>query len=96
MMNSIGSQNTTAQVLDPPTVVRVIRWYEKNGEQLRGESVLADPSLSELQSLFGESTENPMYDCYPISGTQAAYFQTTANLTINMALYDYYLECDTT
>ncbi len=62
MIDSVKSQNTAIEGLDNPKWVRVVRWYEKNGERLRGKSALPKPILAELQTLFSESKENLMYE----------------------------------
>jgi hypothetical protein len=56
---------------------------------------IPDPrtSLSELQALFGESSNNPMYDCYPIGADQVGYLQSKLEHAIALDQYDYYLNC---
>ena len=75
-------------------VERVVRAYEKEGEHLIREFSLKGVSLSELQDLFGESKQNLMVDNYPISSTQASYFQKRLNTAFNFDIFDYFLECD--
>ena len=54
-----------------PQVVRVLRWHEKNGDDLVGEQVL-NLDLLWLQKLFGESRDSLMFECYPVSRMQAS------------------------
>jgi hypothetical protein len=75
-------------------VVRVLRWYEKNGDRLVGETILDSLDLPELQKLFQESADNPMVDSYPIYVEQAARLQSKIEEPINLNAYDFYLECD--
>ncbi|MER3475769.1 MAG: hypothetical protein C4287_03305, partial [Leptolyngbya sp. ERB_1_2] len=55
---------------DASSVVRVLRWYEKEGDRLVGEAVFHSLGLPELQMLFRESADNLMADCYPVSAAQ--------------------------
>ena len=76
-------------------VQRVIRWFEKDGDNLVGEKPIGDVTLSTLQKLFGISRENPMYDCYPVEfPEQTEYLQKVLNVEIDTQSYDYFLECD--
>jgi hypothetical protein len=75
-------------------VERVVRAYEQEGDRLIGEFSLKGVSLSELQDLFGESKQNLMVDSYPISSTQASYFQKRLNTAFDCDTFDYFLECD--
>ncbi|GCL37134.1 hypothetical protein IQ227_13245 [Anabaena aphanizomenioides LEGE 00250] len=78
-----------------PLVQRVIRWYDKYGDDFIGEKVLEDVNLSHLQSLFKVESINPMYDCYLIECTeQKKYLENTFSLEIYTDLYDYFIECD--
>jgi hypothetical protein len=78
-----------------PTISRVVRWFEKDGDALVGESRLDDLELSKLQRLFHVSRDNPMYDCYPIkTPLQMRYIQKATNHPIDLLAYDYFLECD--
>jgi predicted transcriptional regulator len=74
---------------------RVIRWFEKNGDELVGEARLEKVELSKLQKLFNVSEGNPMYDCYPIkTKRQIRYIRKAAQHPIDSWSYDYFLECD--
>lgn len=74
---------------------RVVRWFEKDGDALVGESPLDDLELSKLQRLFHVSRDNPMYDCYPIkTPLQVRYIQKATNHLIDLSAYDYFLESD--
>lgn len=75
-------------------IVRVLRWYEKSGDRLVGETPLPQLPLAELQMLFGESEDNPMYDCYPVQAAQALKLQPTIAKKLDLASYNYFLECD--
>ena len=74
-------------------VIRVLRWYEKNGDALVGEQVL-NIDLRSLQKLFGESRDSLMFECYPVSRMQARYLQRRLRRTFNLDSYAYFLECD--
>jgi len=78
----------------PQSVVRVLRWYEKNGDRLIGEAVLDAPKLPKLQQLFEESANNLMVDSYPVSVAQVERLQYEIAEPIDLSAYDCYLECD--
>ena len=74
-------------------VIRVLRWYEKNGDALVGEQVL-NIDLRSLQKLFGESRDSLMFECYPVSRMQARYLQRRLRRSFDLNSYAYFLECD--
>ncbi|MGI0482065.1 DUF7683 domain-containing protein [Geminocystis sp. CENA526] len=77
-------------------IKRLLRSFEKKGENLVGETLLNNVSLEELQKLFKVDSSNPMYDCYLIENKeQFDYLQNKFNVKLNDELYDYYLETDT-
>lgn len=78
-----------------PIVNRVLRWFEKEGDDLVGEKIINNISLEYLQKLFGINSENPMYDCYPVeSAEQINYLQNLLNFELDTKSYDYFIECD--
>lgn len=78
-----------------PIVNRVLRWFEKEGDELIGEKKIDNISLESLQKLFGIDSENPMYDCYPVeSAEQINYLQNLVNFDLDIESYDYFIECD--
>ena len=78
-----------------PLVNRVLRWFEKEGDDLVGEKVVNNVSLEHLQKLFKIDPENPMYDCYPVeSAEQINYLRNILNFELNTQSYDYFFECD--
>lgn len=76
------------------SIIRVLHWYEKNGDRLVGETVLKTLDLAELQQLFQESTENLMVDSYHVSVSQVDRLKTEIAAPIDLSAYDYYVECD--
>lgn len=78
-----------------PKVERVLRWFEKEADDLVGEKVLDNVKLEHLQKLFGISPENPMYDCYRVeTSKQIDFLQQFLNTEIDMQSYEYFVECD--
>ncbi len=77
------------------SVIRVVRGYEKDGDQQKMEFNL-DPSVSikELQEIFGESKGNPMYDCYPIGKHQMEKLKPLIKEEFDINRFDFFLECD--
>ena len=75
-------------------IIRLITWFDKQREELTGKLELGEIPVEKLQTLFGESSENPMYDCYPITPKNASFFQDLAKQDLRFDLYDYFLECE--
>lgn len=94
MMNQTNVSDAAIPESEPSNVIRRIRWYEKLGDRLIGETTLHSISLAELQTWFGESVDDPMYYCYPISEPQARCFHQKLKETLDLEQYSYYLECD--
>jgi hypothetical protein len=92
-MTRFSKAQSQAQSLETPSVFRFIEWYEKNGDVPLGVEALQDISLSELQALFGQSQDNPMYDAYPISAIHTQSLQNKLSHMIDLERYDYYLSC---
>ncbi|AFZ37098.1 hypothetical protein Sta7437_3600 [Stanieria cyanosphaera PCC 7437] len=81
--------------ISKPKIDRVLRWFEKEGDDLVGEKVISNVNLEHLQKLFGIDSENPMYDCYLVeSPEQINYLQNLLNLELDTKSYDYLVECD--
>lgn len=92
-MTFSSKAQSQVQSLDASAVSRFIEWYEKNGDVPLGVDVLQDVSLSELQALFGQSQDNPMYDVYPITAVHGESLQSKLSHRINLERYDYFLSC---
>ena len=72
---------------------RYITLFDKYSEDLKMEIPLPeDIDLRELQALFNEIEENPMYDCYRITPKEAPYFKNKIEHKFNFELYEYFLE----
>lgn len=83
------------QEISKPKINRVLRWFEKEGDELVGEKVIPNFNLEHLQKLFGIDSENPMYDCYLVEfAEQINYLQNILNFELNTKSYDYLVECD--
>ncbi len=74
-------------------VIRVLVKYPKDGDFPLSEFELEGVELQKLQLLFQESPDEPMYDCYQVSKGQAKDLQKYVNEKIDLAFYDYFLEC---
>ncbi len=89
------NKHNKAYKTSKPIVNRVLRWFEKEGDDLVGEKIINNISLEYLQKLFGINSENPMYDCYPVeSAEQINYLQNLLNFELDTKSYDYFIECD--
>jgi hypothetical protein len=90
------SKETQSQpeIINGYKVNRVIRWYEKNGDALIGETLLKGFSLTELQHVFDEPTDSSMFFSYQLTDEQASYFQHKLKFDFDLEMYEYFLECD--
>lgn len=93
--SELSNKNNETYKASKPAVSRVLRWFEREGDDLVGEKIISNVDLEHLQKLFGIDLENPMYDCYPVeSAQQINYFQNLLNLELDTKSYDYFVECD--
>ena len=74
---------------------RVLRWFEKEEDDLVGEKVINNVNLEHLQKLFKIDPENLMYDCYSVESLeQINYLQSLLDFKLDTKSYDYFIECD--
>ena len=74
-------------------IIRVLVKYPKKEDFPSNEFELEGVELQELQTLFKEPSNEPMYDCYPVSKVQAESLQKYVDEKIDVESYDYFLEC---
>ena len=82
------------EIINGYKVERLIRWYEKEGNALVGESILKGISLADLQKLLCEPADSPMFFSYELTSEQVKYFQQYLEQDFEPNAYDYFLECD--
>ena len=82
------------EIINGYKVNRLLRWYEKNGNALIGETVLRGFSLTELQHILNEPTGSPMFFSYQLTDKQIGCFQRKLKQTFDLNAYEYFLECD--
>jgi hypothetical protein len=75
------------------SVRRVVRWYSKSTEKVVGEVEITAP-LSELQGVFGEPSDERMYDCFPIHEEEAPFIEMHIGVKLRLGQFDYFLESD--
>ena len=93
--SELSNKNNKTYKASKLKVNRVLRWFNREGDDLVGEKIISNLNLEHLQKLFGIDLENPMYDCYPVeSAQQINYFQNLLNLELDTKSYDYFVECD--
>lgn len=75
-----------------PSVIRVIRWYERPpGESFVGEAVL-EVSLRQLQAVFGVASDDPMYDCYRVEERHLSGILSFVSIRIELSEFQYFVE----
>jgi hypothetical protein len=91
------SQAREGDAIVDTAVMRVLRWYEKEGDALIGEAELVGLELSPLQNLFGEWPEDPLYyACYPVRASHLEELEKylPSQLLIDLERYEYFVECE--
>jgi hypothetical protein len=76
-------------------LVRMLSVYEKDGEErILKQYELANIDLAELQRLFSEPEDEPMYDSYIVqTKAQAEFLNQFIDATIDVNRYDFFVEC---
>ena len=82
------------EIVNGYKVNRLLRWYEKDGNALIGETALKGCSLTELQKILNEPTNSPMFFSYQLTGEQVSYFERKLKQAFDLSAYEYFLECD--
>jgi hypothetical protein len=92
LMNIVLNQTKEAS---RPRIDRVLRWFEKEEDNLVGETAIKNVNLAHLQKLLKIDPKNPIYDCYSVeSHEQINYLQSLLNFELDTKSYEYLLECD--
>lgn len=90
-----NSVSDRTKEVSKPKIKRVLRWFEKEGDDLVGENAIDNVNLEHLQKLFKIESKNPMYDCYPVESLeQINYLQSLLDCKLDTKSYDYLVECD--
>jgi len=76
-----------------PRVTRTLAYYSRQDERLVGELPLAGLGLADLQRLFHQPLDDPMYDVYPVGGEQAPTLENALGRRLDLDRYDYFVEC---
>lgn len=74
------------------TIERVLLQFERGGKTLVGEYKLEGIDLTELQRLFGESPDDPMYHSYDVTAAQAERLERATGVHIDLDSYDYFVQ----
>jgi hypothetical protein len=82
------------EIINGYKVNRVLRWYEKDGNALIGETVIREFSLTELQHILNEPNDSPMFFSYQLTDEQVDCFQHKLKQVFDLSTYEYFLECD--
>ena len=74
---------------------RVIRWFDKIGDDFRGEKFLPDIPVVELKKIYPNTWADPlMYDCYDIAEKEADFFKQYVDIEFEFDKYEYFSEID--
>lgn len=77
-------------------VRRVLRWFDRESDELVGSAPLRGIGLPTLQQMFDVPSDNPMYDCFPVTPSQASQLQAYVDVPIELNRFDYFVEADAT
>ena len=83
--------------LTPPEtapVVRVLRWFNRETEELAGSAPLKNIDLPRLQRMFRAKADDPMYDCFEVTTIEAGQLQVHVDVPIELEKYHYFVEAD--
>lgn len=58
------------------------------------EIILSEISLELLQDLFNVNADNPVYDSFPITKYQEAFFRKNLGIVFDFDQFEYFLEYD--
>ena len=73
-------------------VRRLLEWYAADGS-LAGEAKMPTAELDELQHLFCVSSDDLMYDSWPVGQAQAARVSVLAGVPVELDRYQYFVTC---
>lgn len=78
------------------SVERWVRWFKRDGEEMVGETLLLDVSLSQLKQVFVLFPDDPlMYYCYPVeTAEQIKLLSSWLDGYVNLEAYEYFVECN--
>lgn len=75
-------------------MITIIRYFSKADESYIGDIKIPTISLHTLQSIFGLSKKNPMYDSYPVTDNELSQLSKYVDLKLDFHKYDYFLELE--
>ena len=95
-MSVTSEQVSKINDAEQPQVERWLRWFDKDGEDIRGEFLLKNLSLNQLKAVFKSEPDDPfMYYCYPIITPEQIHFiQKRFDFEFNFEKYEYFVECN--
>lgn len=77
--------------MDSYRIIRVLTWFQKDGDALVGEEALKGITVDELQRLFGTSPDDPMYAEYPARAPHVPRLQQCVNHRIDLNAFEYFV-----
>ncbi len=77
--------------MEPSWLVRIIKYFSNETEELAGEFVLPQIDLAEIQRLWNQPSSEPMIDNFSIEEGQADYFRSVCHIQFDFDQYSYFL-----
>jgi hypothetical protein len=77
-------------------ISRTLSYYRKKSDSPAGEYPLTNVTMESLRTLFGVSSDNPMFDVYPVGPEQVPLLQEVLRRPLDLDRYDYFVECHAT
>jgi hypothetical protein len=71
----------------------ILKKYEKTDDYPVGEYHLSGVTAEQLRSIFNASSDDPMYDCYPVTSCQVKYLEGIIKERMDLISFDYFVEC---
>jgi hypothetical protein len=80
---------------EPSWLVRTIKYFSNETEELVGEFTLPEVDLAAIQILWNQQPTEPMVDMFSIDESQSQYFRQIANIQFDFSHYSYFLTAHT-
>lgn len=78
----------------PVNVHRILRWFNREDDELVGSAPLHGINLTDLRRLFDVKDDDPMVDCYRVNAAHASQLQAYVDVPLLIDRYDYFVEAD--
>lgn len=75
-----------------PDVRRMLRWFDRQTDELAGQEALRGARVEELSRIFNRPADDPMYASYEVLDAQRKAIQPLVTHEIQLDQYAYFVE----